>query len=113
LHYLRVRHPELILCLKPVRWCDDRATKGDAEAFINANGCSATNNVDGLDADHDGIACESLPGAPTPVAPTLPSGPPSNVTAVCKDGTYSYSQHASGNCSGHGGVSYWVNHPSS
>jgi hypothetical protein len=36
--------------------------------------------------------------------PTLtPSGP----TATCADGTYSYSQHASGTCSYHGGVSTW------
>lgn len=29
-------------------------------------------------------------------------------TAVCRDGSYSYSQHASGTCSYHGGVSYWL-----
>ena len=28
-------------------------------------------------------------------------------TAVCADGTYSYSQHASGTCSHHGGVASW------
>ena len=29
---------------------------------------------------------------------------PDGVTAVCKDGTYSYSKHHSGSCSHHGGV---------
>jgi hypothetical protein len=40
--------------------------------------------------------------------PTLtPDGP----TAVCADGTYSYSQSASGTCSHHGGVATWIHHP--
>jgi hypothetical protein len=34
-------------------------------------------------------------------------------TARCNDGTYSDSQHASGTCSYHGGVDYWINHPAS
>lgn len=38
---------------------------------------------------------------------TIPEG----VTAICKDGTYSYSQHRSGTCSGHGGVAQWINPP--
>lgn len=29
-------------------------------------------------------------------------------TAICKDGTYSYSQSRSGTCSHHGGVSRWL-----
>jgi hypothetical protein len=89
--------------------CSDFATQPDAQTFFDAHGGSPTNNVDDLDADHDGIACESLPSG-TSVQPTSPSVP-SNVTAVCKDGTYSYSKTASGTCSSHGGVNYWVNHP--
>jgi hypothetical protein len=34
----------------------------------------------------------------------LPGGP----TAICRDGTYSYSQHHSGTCSHHGGVARWL-----
>ncbi|MGH7783312.1 MAG: DUF3761 domain-containing protein, partial [Candidatus Binatia bacterium] len=30
--------------------------------------------------------------------------PPKGATAVCKDGTYSFSKTDSGQCSGHGGV---------
>jgi hypothetical protein len=37
-----------------------------------------------------------------------PSANPAGATALCKDGTYSYSQHRSGTCSGHGGVRTWL-----
>ncbi len=40
-------------------------------------------------------------------APTT-SGPPPGATAVCRDGTYSFSTHHSGTCSGHGGVDHWL-----
>jgi hypothetical protein len=33
---------------------------------------------------------------------------PTGATAKCKDGTYSKSQHHSGTCSSHGGVSEWL-----
>jgi hypothetical protein len=36
-----------------------------------------------------------------------PAGP----TAICGDGTYSYSESASGTCSHHGGVATWLHHP--
>lgn len=32
-------------------------------------------------------------------------------SAICKDGTYSYSANRRGTCSGHGGVSEWLNVP--
>jgi hypothetical protein len=34
-------------------------------------------------------------------------GSPAGATAVCTDGTYSFSQHRSGTCSHHGGVARW------
>jgi Protein of unknown function (DUF3761) len=40
-----------------------------------------------------------------------PSSSPRGATARCRDGTYSYSKHASGTCSHHGGVSRWIHHP--
>ena len=40
-------------------------------------------------------------------APSAPAG----ATATCRDGTYSFSQHASGTCSHHGGVAAWIHHP--
>lgn len=36
---------------------------------------------------------------------------PAGATAKCRDGTYSFSQHARGTCSGHGGVAIWIRHP--
>lgn len=33
---------------------------------------------------------------------------PAGATAQCKDGTYSFSQHRSGTCSGHRGVAQWL-----
>lgn len=36
-----------------------------------------------------------------------PDGPPAGATARCKDGTYSFSEHRQGTCSGHGGVAEW------
>jgi Excalibur calcium-binding domain len=62
--------------------CPDFATQGDAQAYFLAHGGSATNNVDNLDADHDGIACEDNPsGAVTP--PPVVASPPPPVVANC------------------------------
>jgi hypothetical protein len=35
-------------------------------------------------------------------------GVPAGATAVCRDETYSFSQHRSGTCSHHGGVAKWL-----
>lgn len=40
-----------------------------------------------------------------------PARSPGGATARCRDGTYSYSEHASGTCSHHGGVGRWIHHP--
>jgi len=37
--------------------------------------------------------------------------PPGDTTAICRDGSASFSQHASGTCSGRGGVLCWIHHP--
>ena len=44
-----------------------------------------------------------------PVRPTLP--PPTDTTAICADSTPNFSAHASGTCSGHGGVLCWISYP--
>jgi Protein of unknown function (DUF3761) len=36
---------------------------------------------------------------------------PAGATAKCRDGSYSFSEHASGTCSHHGGVLRWIHHP--
>jgi hypothetical protein len=40
--------------------------------------------------------------------PTYAASAPSGATAKCRDGSYSFSQHRSGTCSGHGGVAQWL-----
>ena len=40
--------------------CADFASQAEAQADFEANGGSPTNNVDNLDADHDGQACEDF-----------------------------------------------------
>lgn len=47
--------------------------------------------------------------APLPTAVSLPpSNHPAGATAICMDGTYSYSQNRRGTCSHHGGVKTWL-----
>jgi hypothetical protein len=39
---------------------EDFQSQSEAQSYFEANGGSPTNNVDNLDADHDGQACESF-----------------------------------------------------
>ena len=41
-------------------------------------------------------------------APTRYTIAPANATALCWDGTYSFSHHSRGTCSRHGGVKKWL-----
>lgn len=41
--------------------CSDFSSHAEAQSAWEANGGSAANNLWNLDADHDGVACESLP----------------------------------------------------
>jgi hypothetical protein len=42
--------------------CSDFSTWLAAQKYFESHGGSKLNNVDGLDRDHDGLACESLKG---------------------------------------------------
>ncbi len=61
--------------------CRDFRTHEEAQAYFEARGGSRTNNVDRLDEDRDGIACELLPRggtvprAPIPIARTPTPSP--------------------------------------
>lgn len=46
------------------RDCTDFNTQAEAQDYFESNGGSATNNVDRLDADSDGLACEELSDTP-------------------------------------------------
>lgn len=41
-------------------------------------------------------------------SPTKYDAAPEGATAVCRDGTYSFSKHRQGTCSHHGGVAKWL-----
>jgi len=41
-------------------------------------------------------------------SPTYYESPPSGATALCRDGTYSFSRSRRGTCSHHGGVARWL-----
>jgi hypothetical protein len=43
-----------------------------------------------------------------PVTQPYAAATAAGATAVCADGTWSYSKHRSGTCSGHGGVHWWT-----
>ena len=43
--------------------CSDFAYQAQAQSYFTSHGGSASNNFDNLDADQDGVACESLPCA--------------------------------------------------
>jgi hypothetical protein len=45
---------------QPDKDCADFSSQAEAQAYFDANGGSTTNNVDNLDADHDGQACETF-----------------------------------------------------
>lgn len=43
-------------------------------------------------------------------SPMRAASAPSGASAKCRDGSYSFSQHARGTCSHHGGVGNWLIH---
>jgi hypothetical protein len=48
-------------------------------------------------------------GSPVHSPSDSSNGVPAGASAVCRDGTYSFSMHRSGTCSHHGGVAQWLN----
>lgn len=58
--------------------CSDFATQPQAQAYFTSHGGSASNNFDNLDADHDGIACEDLPGGSAPASSAPASSTPAS-----------------------------------
>ena len=53
--------------------CDDYNSQAEAQAHFEAGGGSATNNVDGLDGDSDGVACEDKADYPDPARDETPA----------------------------------------
>jgi len=78
--------------------CDDFDTQEEAQEYFESQGGSANTNVDGLDGDGDGIACESLPGGgnntptatatatATEIPPTMTPTSTATATATATEG---------------------------
>jgi hypothetical protein len=64
---------------------------------LNNGEIDASNNDHYINCDGKNIHC-----------PAYYDDAPANATALCNDGTYSFSRHRRGTCSRHGGVSQWL-----
>jgi LPXTG-motif cell wall-anchored protein len=63
--------------------CKDFSSQAAAQAYFEAHGGSPSNNVDNLDADHDGQACEAFNyGSTSPAVSPVSSSAPSQQTAT-------------------------------
>jgi hypothetical protein len=78
------------------------------EAWLGARGPSTWYEVLDRSGDRLGYSFRTRRNL-LPVRPKLP--PPRDTTALCGDSSASFSAHASGTCSGHGGVLCWVAFP--
>ena len=76
-------------------------------ALLFATGATAQHQPShcGYYVNHDGKA------VPRPCGNAKEQHPPHGATAVCRDGSYSHSQHHIGACSGHGGVRVYMHQP--
>jgi Excalibur calcium-binding domain/S-layer homology domain len=54
--------------------CDEFASQAQAQKYFSDRGGSPSNNVDGLDADNDGVACEDHATYPDSTRDEVPSG---------------------------------------
>jgi hypothetical protein len=65
-----------------IKNCSDFSTQESAQQYFDTNGGNPTNNFDGLDSNHNGIACEDLPHATPPpiINPPPPTIPPPDTT---------------------------------
>jgi hypothetical protein len=73
--------------------------------IVTASGCFGVVTASPATACPEGTYQGSSDCVPSPT--TAPS-PPAGETALCNDGTYSFSEHRSGTCSHHGGVAQWL-----
>lgn len=73
-----------------------------AQNVGNENAAESKNNVN-LSNDNSYINVDGSQVHSPAYADSIPSG----ASAICRDGTYSFSQHRQGTCSGHGGVASW------
>ena len=68
--------------------CPDFSTQQQAQQYFDSHGGSPSNDVDGLDRDHDGKACESLPSGGGGGGTTTHSTPPALFNGKCTRGPH-------------------------
>ena len=79
---------------------------GSILLLVNSDTSRAQQQPDcGSYVNHDGKT------VPRPCGNAKEQHPPHGATAVCRDGSYSHSQHHIGACSGHGGVRVYLKQP--
>ena len=71
---------------------------------LSSNGPTIVQSADSPNAS---ATAEVMP-SPIPVADPYAAATAAGATAVCADGTWSYSKNRSGTCSSHGGVHWWT-----
>ena len=84
--------------------CSDFSTYEQAKTWFDTY-YPNFGDVAKLDRDGGMIPCESLRGSSTSSYSSNSSG--RSYTAICRDGTLSYSKNRQGTCSHHGGVKSW------
>jgi Protein of unknown function (DUF3761) len=77
-----------------------------ASVLAAAIALTATLGVEPAPAHSDPCYVSKTTGDCVPDPQQMPTPPP-GWHAQCRDGSYSFSEHRSGTCSGHGGVKQW------
>lgn len=89
-----------------------RGTAPDPYSYVwNGTGSSSDSGTGSYASPGDVPGYYNSQGDWVPSPSSDPNLEPGGPTAVCGDGSYSYSESASGTCSWHGGVSEWLSHP--
>jgi serine/threonine-protein kinase len=103
----------LIPTLLALSACDDVAVPGDSNSFVGTSPTPVAQVVKPTPKPKPKPKPVAKP-VPKPVPKPKPATDPyaaataSGATAVCADGTWSFSQNRSGTCSHHGGVHWWT-----
>ena len=109
-----------LLCLFPLLLalaaCDDMATSTPSHESSPSTAGLAASAAPKVAAESPMPAAAVQPQSPTPAAAVKPQpaqdpyadAKAAGASAVCADGTWSYSKTRSGACSSHGGVHWWT-----
>jgi hypothetical protein len=89
------------------RWC--AVAYGGAHGYVPERSLRKAGHAVAEPPSHEGGGYRNVDGERVPSPRRSADGrPPPDATALCRDGTYSFSRHRSGTCSHHGGVAEWL-----